>query len=76
MDMDMDMDRDLDRYMGGDTDTDTDTETDTDWTWTGTWTGTLIRKLIALSLQNLDVNQNNRFIASKLIVLMYDRFIA
>jgi hypothetical protein len=46
------------------------------WTWTGTWTGTLIRKLIASSLQNLDVNQNNRIIASKLRVLMYDRFIA
>jgi hypothetical protein len=41
-----------------------------------TWTGTLIRKLIASSLQNLNVNQNNRFIASKLRVLMYDRFVA
>jgi hypothetical protein len=28
------------------------------------------------SLQNLNVNQNNRFIASKLRVLIYDRFVA
>jgi hypothetical protein len=34
------------------------------------------KKLISSSLQNLDVNKNNRFIASKLRVLMYDRFVA
>jgi hypothetical protein len=36
----------------------------------------MLSKIIASSLQNLDVKQNNRFIASKLRVLMYDRFVA
>jgi hypothetical protein len=27
-------------------------------------------------LKNLNVNQNNRFVASKLRVMMYDRFVA
>jgi hypothetical protein len=63
MDMDMDMD------TGTDTDTETDVDVDRDMDRD-------TNKKINCFIASIDVNQNNRFIASKLRVLMYDHFIA